>query len=281
VPISQPIITDGFGHADFYALAGLYTVVVAIGGAIQQVYPDQSLGGVGTGSGVVPLALQVNGTPNSSQTLLNLESTDSSIVITDLGGGNIDLQSGESSAIGNILFSDGSINLPYIENSAVDAAGGNGISDQLNGILITVPVAVVISHVAFVPVVGAGSRNVSFAFYSKDGNTKVLDTGAIVFTGGSGVVLTAPLGPVTLTPGNYWFMQTGNPASGVACTGWVARYTPQTPGSEQMCDMYTLTANRLVFAANPRVGGVMPATLGALTPQTHVTAAGIIQAMFY
>jgi hypothetical protein len=224
--------------------------------------------------------LQNNGTLNSSQQLLNLESTDSSIIITDLGGGNIDLQSGASTTVGNILFSDGSINLPYVENSAVDAAG-SVTSDLLNGILITLAVKMVVGHVAFVPVVGAGSRNVSFAFYSADGNTKILDTGAIPFTGSSGVVLTAAYSSVTLSPGVYWFMQTGNPAGGVACTGWVARYIPQSTGSEQMCDMFANTANRLVFAANPRVGGVMPATLGALTPQTHLTANGIVQAMFY
>ncbi len=44
-----------------------------------------------------PLLLEVNGTPNSSQQLLNLESTDSSVIITDLGNGNINFQSGASS----------------------------------------------------------------------------------------------------------------------------------------------------------------------------------------
>ena len=35
-----------------------------------------------------------NGALNSSQTLLNLESTDSSVIITDAGAGTINLQSG-------------------------------------------------------------------------------------------------------------------------------------------------------------------------------------------
>jgi len=43
-PITQPIITDGFGHYDFYALSGLYTVIVALGGTIQQTYTDQLVG---------------------------------------------------------------------------------------------------------------------------------------------------------------------------------------------------------------------------------------------
>ena len=53
VPITQPILTDGFGHYDFYAQPGTYTIVIAIGGVISQVYPDQSIGGVGSGTGLV------------------------------------------------------------------------------------------------------------------------------------------------------------------------------------------------------------------------------------
>lgn len=43
-PLSQPVITDGFGHYNFYALPGLYTVAVYIGNTLQQVYQDQLLG---------------------------------------------------------------------------------------------------------------------------------------------------------------------------------------------------------------------------------------------
>lgn len=44
VPITQPIITDGFGHYDFYVTPGTYTLVVALNSVIQQVYSDQSIG---------------------------------------------------------------------------------------------------------------------------------------------------------------------------------------------------------------------------------------------
>lgn len=43
-PLAQPIITDGFGHYNFYAAAGLYTVLVALGGQLQQTYTDQLIG---------------------------------------------------------------------------------------------------------------------------------------------------------------------------------------------------------------------------------------------
>lgn len=44
VPITQPILTDGFGHYDFYVLPGTYDVSVYLGGKLQQEYPDQSIG---------------------------------------------------------------------------------------------------------------------------------------------------------------------------------------------------------------------------------------------
>lgn len=51
VPIEQPVITDGFGHVDFYAAAGLYTHVIVLGGRIQNVYEDQLLGAGEAGPG--------------------------------------------------------------------------------------------------------------------------------------------------------------------------------------------------------------------------------------
>lgn len=115
VPIVQPLETDGFGHADWYALPGLYTVVIVNAGKISQVYPDQSIGGVGSGSsnstGLVAgagiqiigsvistfgassgITLQTKGIPNVVQNLLNLTSSDLSVTLTDLGNGSVNLQ---------------------------------------------------------------------------------------------------------------------------------------------------------------------------------------------
>lgn len=41
VPITQPIISDGFGHYDYYAASGAYTEIIVNAGNVQQVYPDQ------------------------------------------------------------------------------------------------------------------------------------------------------------------------------------------------------------------------------------------------
>lgn len=64
-PVTQPLACDGFGHTDFYVLSGIYTVVVALGSVIQNVYPDQAVGTLGGINGVV-----VTGTPTAGQTII-------------------------------------------------------------------------------------------------------------------------------------------------------------------------------------------------------------------
>jgi hypothetical protein len=105
VPITQPVITDGFGHYDFYVPAGIYTLIVALGGVIQQVYPDQSVGGgvIGPGNPYVAgsnitivgnvisvagtgVSLQTNSVPNSSQSVLNVEDTATITWVSSAGG---------------------------------------------------------------------------------------------------------------------------------------------------------------------------------------------------
>lgn len=109
VPITQPIITDGFGHYDYYVAAGLYTEVIGAAGIVQQVYPDQyfGLGNAGPGnpyvaganitiignviSAVIPpqvtIDLQTNSVDNTSQNKLNLKNGTNISVSSDGVGG--------------------------------------------------------------------------------------------------------------------------------------------------------------------------------------------------
>jgi hypothetical protein len=98
-PISQPILTDGFGHYDFYTLPGLYTVAVYFNNKLQQYYIDQSIGAIGSSGGNTVL-FSTNGTPNFNQSLQNLVqgagivlNTDNfgNTIITSTGGGGSSL----------------------------------------------------------------------------------------------------------------------------------------------------------------------------------------------
>lgn len=131
-PIAQPIATDGFGHYDFYAAAGVYTVVVVYNGQIQQIYPDQSLGGVsGTsgGSGGTALALQVNGVANANQLLLNLVGQNN-VTVTDLGTGTINIT-------GSVFQTNGITNTYQALLNLVAGSGITLASDSAGDVTIT------------------------------------------------------------------------------------------------------------------------------------------------
>jgi hypothetical protein len=85
-PVVQPIITDGFGHYDFYALPGLYTIAIYTGGKLSQFYIDQTVGNIGS-SGGTSVLLSTNGSPNFNQTALNL-TQGANIVIANDNFGN-------------------------------------------------------------------------------------------------------------------------------------------------------------------------------------------------
>lgn len=104
-PLAQPVLTDNFGHYDFYVLPGLYTLAVFFGGILQQAYIDQSIGGFGS-SGTNQILLSTNGSPNFSQTALNL-----------VQGANV------------VLFSDN------LGNTTISASGsGSGVTLETNSV---------------------------------------------------------------------------------------------------------------------------------------------------
>jgi hypothetical protein len=139
VPVTQPIITDGFGHYDFYAPAGVYTIVIGLGGAIQQVYPDQSVGGAsGTtgGGGGTALVLQVNGTPAVNQLLLNLAGQNS-VSIADAGNGTINIAGAslQTNSVANALQS--TLNLKSGSGISLTADGSGGVTVAATGGAVT------------------------------------------------------------------------------------------------------------------------------------------------
>jgi len=133
VPIAQPIITDGFGHYDFYALPGLYTVVVSYNGVVQNYYTDQSLGAVGTGGGGTSLVLEVNGTPTSNQLLLNLASG-SGVTLADLGGGTVQISASSS---GITLQTNGTNNTDQALLNLIAGTGVSLVAGGTGGVTIT------------------------------------------------------------------------------------------------------------------------------------------------
>ena len=85
--ITQPIITDGFGHYNFYALQGFYGIVIINAGNIVDFLPDQVVGPIGAvgegtvtnNSGPLPFNQVIVGGPNGGSDVAS-----SGIAITSL-----------------------------------------------------------------------------------------------------------------------------------------------------------------------------------------------------
>lgn len=87
VPITQPVLTDGFGHYDFYVAAGRYTIVVALGAVIQQIYEDQVPMGANVGGTDSTPVLKTDGVANVTQDILDLKSGTGITLTSDVSGG--------------------------------------------------------------------------------------------------------------------------------------------------------------------------------------------------
>lgn len=70
-PITQPVVTDGFGHAAYYVAAGTYTVLYYSPQIQEVVLPDQLIGGAGV---TFPVTVPEGGTgaTTAPQALINL-----------------------------------------------------------------------------------------------------------------------------------------------------------------------------------------------------------------
>jgi hypothetical protein len=280
VPIVQPLLTDGFGHADFYTLPGLYTVIVALGGVIQAIYPDQSIGGVGTtggGSGTPSgtLLLQSNGISNANQFVLNLQSQDGSVTITNDSSGNTNLKANTAQFSGNASFMFG----PGIRDLGT-VFGGNWGAPQANSVagvvtankvtvyLFQLDVAITISKASVTCTNNTIGPTASFGIYSFSGN-KLVDAGSFNLLT-SPTVQVNTFSSVTLPPGIYWHAQ----ACTTTGTATFAGIVVSNGANNDSIPAYVKNATRCATAANLMSGGVLPATLGALTPFTPLSTQG-------
>lgn len=119
--LPQPVTTDGFGHYDFYIATGTYTVVVVYNGKIQQVYPDQSIGG--TGSGTFTLNGLTGNVSIQAGTNISIAVVGSSILI-----------SGQAGGVSSLNTLTGALSITAGAGIAINPSGENiQISNTLSG----------------------------------------------------------------------------------------------------------------------------------------------------
>jgi hypothetical protein len=214
------------------------------------------------------LLLQVDGVANGVQTILNLESSDSSIIITDENNGTVNLQSASSGGLsGNGVFFFGPGITDY---GTIYTNGGGAGSGIANGTIVANRVVVylfvltnsfTISQATTACFTNLGGQTATFGIYSFSGN-KLVDAGQFV-------TLTAPgnqtnsFSPVTLPPGTYWHAQATTSASNPTFPGFVVS---GGSASNSFASMLVKNNVRAAIAANSLSAGTLPLTLGALTP---------------
>ena len=122
-----------------------------------------------------------SGTLNSSQTLLNLENTDGTIVITDVGGGTLNLQAKSSaitsSGVGWVLVRRNP------DDCAIRAIADwyplfSTSNNQVSVFQFTLNAPITISSVAMYVTANVGGATVNFGVYTTAG-AKLLDSGAL------------------------------------------------------------------------------------------------------
>lgn len=229
------------------------------------------------------LVLEHNGALNSSQSTLNLVNTDGSIAITDLGSGNIQLAgTAPFSGNGAYFFGPGITSVGEISSLTWTAVPANAVAGVVAANQVVVYKFVLLAAYTISKITtecgdSVAVQTASFGIYNAAGN-KLVDGGSFTTLVGTGIQ-TNSITPVTLPAGTYWHAQASTYGGGsihypgVAISGGSVNVNYVFP-------IWVKNATRAATAANPLVAGVLPATLGALTPFTPGASDGIVAPLY-
>lgn len=266
VPISQPLKTDAFGHYNFYATAGVYTVVVVILGKIQNVYPDQSVGGGGSAGITTGLALQVNSVPASSQFIQNL-TPGAGTTITDGGGGQITIGN-TVSGVQTVYYMIGpGLVTPKTPDTLI-AGFYPSITSALEVAVLhfNFPYQLAFTTVRFQYQTASSGVHVSFGIYSGPSSatpgTLLWSVQSISLPNFAAGTENLSVTPYTLVPGDYYLaMSTDANFGGLQIIGLNLGATNTGKTSTVMNQIQPLYGE----ATNPATGqAVLPNTLGTI-----------------
>lgn len=211
--------------------------------------------------------LEVNGTPNADQTLLNL-TEGAGISIVDNGGGDVEIISTNTGPTFSTPGQGGFIGPGYPLDSLITYQMSQiTVSSTLNQLTVwqfQTYANFTISKITARVVTGTGGAHFNVGIYDATGN-KLIDSG-LLDASTSGTTVTTTLGtPVTLPPGTYYYAHSSD-NGGIFVLG----FTPNSP-VVATTGLINLNATRVAQAANLTSAGTMPLTLGALTADGNFT----------
>jgi hypothetical protein len=222
--------------------------------------------------GAQSIVLENNGALNSSQTTLNLENTDGSVVITDQGGGALNIAaSGASfstSGVGGFWSAGFPMQQALYTPPSISGITVGVTPGQVSVFQFQLTAKWTISSAALYVVTGAAASTVNAGIYNSAGS-KLIDSGGLN-SASSSTSRMATFAPVTLPPGTYYFAQSTT-SSGVTVEGF-----PISSAAWEAL-LNASGAVKVGQAANSTVGSSLPATLGTITSDSlgGVSMAGV------
>jgi hypothetical protein len=242
--------------------------------------------GSGLGAGGSGVLLETNGTNNSNQSLLNI-AQGTGITITNSAGTTTITNTGGASftTSGQGWFLGGQSFSPVLDGTGTAIYQNALPAGTVIAVQLILTASYTISRLSAYCITGSGvAQPMTAGLYTIDGNTKLIDAGASAFDMGtsSQKYRTVALGsPVSVSPGMYWFAYG---ATTNASQGSVLSHVAETFFTSMINGIdFTnpqVTPTRYGTAAHSLYGGVMPATLGTITPLTNATAQNIPVVMF-
>jgi hypothetical protein len=216
---------------------------------------------------------QTNGVNNSVQSLLDLVAG-TNITLTDTNG-HTTINAAAGGNDGLYFFGPG-----LIDTAVILGAGtiGSGVSAGQSGGVVaanvvtvykfTLPMPFTISKVTTQCLDNLGGTS-TFGIYNSAG-TKVIDGGS--FPNVTASIVTHSITPVILPSGVYWHAQAATLGNNPHYPGFVISSNSIVSGN--IVPFFGQNSTKNGTAANPLVAGVLPATLGAITPFTPTNGNG-------
>jgi hypothetical protein len=215
------------------------------------------------------ITLENNGTLNSSQTVLNLESSDSSVSISDAGGGTIDFTVGGvgPSQFPDFMFGIGNFSSQPGGNGVTHGVAADDVALRVYAQRFNSPTSFSFSELSFTAgsnLGGGGSINV--ALYSDTGSL-LAQTGAIAIGNFVNQDVDMALSPAWAEPaGNYYIAWAITDNGNTTMWGWNLGTVLINSGTSSRNLLNRNSVVNFGYSPNPATSGVasMPSSLGSL-----------------
>jgi hypothetical protein len=286
-PITQPAITDGLGNFSVFAASGMIAYTVS-GSAVTTTTYGVTVGGT---NGSFP-PFQTNGTPNSSQTLLNIingtPTTGITITATNTSGGNVQLgYSGTLTALGggtgvtNFAFSGSTHTAVTLSGAATatdvpifDASGNLIVGFPTKGTDANIPTSDSLAGATGTPVCKDANGGLSTVGCTQNGVVFSTPSGSVTGSIGATTMATAG-GSGNVYRFSFYPTQT---VLGASCGGnstilvnliWT---DPNAAGPLT----YPYSGDVATITTNGTLGPIFPGIAGMLTTVTFTAKSGTV-----